>query len=152
MKILPSLALAIALGAALPSMAEDAQAVAVFAELPAKPDYHAAWLKMLSGEKSVPRWLRAARATSSPYQAVTIDGKKYLAGDMCKPHDCFNHRFLGLFSADKQRAWGLLVTVADTPGAMEQPAKHARLRWFGNPDPAQRDYLNGQLQADPNWK
>ena len=134
-----------------PARAGDA-ATAVFAELPAQPAYHAAWQTMLAGEKKVPRWVSRARATSSPYQAASIDGQNYLAGEMCKPHDCSANRFYGVFRADKRQAWGLLVTVADVPDAVEHPARHARYRWFGKPGAKIKAYLNDQLKADPNWE
>ncbi|POZ60726.1 inhibitor of vertebrate lysozyme family protein [Chromobacterium alticapitis] len=145
------LSLSLLLPAAVSASSAPA-AEAVFAELASQPDYQAAWLSMLAGARQTPEWLREARAVSAPYQAASIGGKRYLAGEMCKPHDCANHRFLGLFSADKRRAMGLLVTVADTPEAMDHPAKHASYRWLGKPDKAQRDYLMKQLKQDPNWK
>ncbi|OHX14882.1 lysozyme inhibitor [Chromobacterium sphagni] len=134
-----------------PARAGDT-ATAVFAELPAQPAYHAAWQTMLAGEKKVPRWLSQARATSAPYHPVRIKDKDYLAGEMCKPHDCSASRFYGMFGADKRQAWGLLVTVADAPDAMEHPARHAHYRWFGKPSAKLKAYLNDQLKADPNWK
>ncbi|AUH49558.1 lysozyme inhibitor [Chromobacterium sp. ATCC 53434] len=127
-------------------------AEAVFAELAHQPAYQAAWMGMLAGAENTPEWLREARATSAPYRAATIAGKRYLAGEMCKPHDCAGNRFLGLFSADKRRALGLLVTVADVPEAVDHPAKYASYRWLGKPDKPQRDYLMKQLKQDPNWK
>ncbi|CCD30234.1 conserved hypothetical protein [Candidatus Glomeribacter gigasporarum BEG34] len=71
---------------------------------------------------------------------------------MCKPHDCGNHRFYGVFSEDKKRAWGLLVTVKDTDNAILHPSQYATDRWLGKPDQPIKAHLMGQLKADPNWK
>ncbi|QND83149.1 Vertebrate c-type lysozyme inhibitor [Chromobacterium vaccinii] len=137
--------------AAAPASSAPA-AEAVFAELARQPAYQAAWMSMMAAAKDAPEWLREARATSAPYHAAIIAGKRYLAGEMCKPHDCAGNRFFGLFSADKRRALGLLVTVADAPEAVDHPAKHASYRWLGKPDKEQRAYLMQQLKQDPNWK
>ncbi|AXE34708.1 inhibitor of vertebrate lysozyme family protein [Chromobacterium phragmitis] len=147
--LLPSAPVQAASAASAPAATS---AEAVFAELARQPDRQAAWMSMLADAKDAPEWLREARATSAPYHSATIAGKRYLAGEMCKPHDCAYNRFYGLFSADKRRAAGLLVTVADVPEAMEQPAKHASYRWLGKPDKNQRAYLMKQLKQDPNWK
>src|SRR5260364_409698 len=73
-------------------------------------------------------------------------------GEMCKPHDCGNHRFYGVFSEDKKRAWGLLATVKDTDNAILHPSQYATDRWLGKPDQPIKAHLMGQLKADPNWK
>src|SRR5260363_155491 len=66
---------------------------------------------------------------------------------MCKPHDCGNHRFYGVFSEDKKRAWGLLVTVKDTDNAILHPSQYATDRWLGKPDQPIKAHLMGQLKA-----
>src|SRR5260363_392998 len=71
---------------------------------------------------------------------------------MCKPHDCGNHRFYGVFSEDKKRAWGLLVTVKDTDNAILHPSQYATDRWLGKPDQPIKAHLMGQLKADQNGK
>ncbi|OWY37675.1 lysozyme inhibitor [Xenophilus sp. AP218F] len=142
----------LAIGLLSASAAHSAGQTAYFADLPGQSGYRAAWSKMLKAEKQIPAWIRSARATSTPVAAARIDGKRYVYGDMCKPHDCFSHRFLGLFSQDKRQAWGLEVSLPGDAQADDAPAKRASYRWYGKPDAAQRDYLMKQLQADPNWK
>ncbi|WP_153076704.1 inhibitor of vertebrate lysozyme family protein [Paraburkholderia bonniea] len=138
---------------AAPTTAAASATPAVFSELPEQKPYQAAWKAMLKNEKRVPSWISKARnATSSPYSTARIGNATYISGSMCKQHDCGNNRFLGLFSEDKRQAWGLQVTVKDTPDAVSTPSKFATYRWFGKPDAALKTYLTDQLKTDPDWK
>src|SRR5260364_403914 len=114
--------------------------------------YRTAWQNLFKGEKQVPVWVRQARGTSSPYVRVRIAGKHYISGEMCKPHDCGNHRFYGVFSEDKKRAWGLLVTVKDTDNAMVHPNQVLTDRLLCKPDHPSKAQLIGRLRMYPNWK
>ncbi|WP_153101785.1 inhibitor of vertebrate lysozyme family protein [Paraburkholderia hayleyella] len=139
-------------GYALAANAPDNSTPAVFSTLPQQAPYQAAWKAMLHNEPQVPGWIRTADATSTEYTTVQIGQERYLSGFMCKPHDCGNHRFYGMFSADRHHAWGLQVSIADRPGALEMPSAHATYRWYGQPSDALKTYLKNRLNADPNWK
>lgn len=126
---------------------------ATFSSLLAQPDYHVAWKRMIAPENRVPTWLARANGPSAPHTHVRIDGKSYIFGSMCKRHACATNQFFGVFDESKRKAWGMLVTVSDAPGAVTKPNKYARYRWFGKPDARIKGYLlQEQLKQNPDWK
>jgi hypothetical protein len=89
-----------------------------------EPSYLAAWKAMLSGER-VPAWVANYAKTfdgpSNPSKTVTIGGKAYLLGYVCKAHDCGDNQLHVLFAPAGKQAWGLLLTGE-------------KQSWLGKPD------------------
>jgi hypothetical protein len=89
-----------------------------------EPSYLAAWNAMLSGER-VPAWVanyaKSFDGPSNPSKTVTIGGKAYLLGYVCKAHDCGDNQLHVLFAPAGKQAWGLLLTGE-------------KRSWLGKPD------------------
>lgn len=106
-----SLLLLSALGLATPALAAELPVTAEFAAQPAfAPTYHAM--------STLPPWVSELKATSVPVEKTSIDGKPYLLGHLCKPHDCAAYQMEVVFTPDGHKAWGFLSVV--TNGALYQ--------------------------------
>lgn len=106
-----SLLLLSAIGLATPALAADIPVTAQFAAQPEfAPAYHAM--------STLPAWVTELQATSVPVEKTSIEGKPYLLGHMCKPHDCAAYQLEVLFTPDGHKAWGFLSVV--THGALYQ--------------------------------
>jgi hypothetical protein len=61
-------------------------------------------------------WIYDLSGTSAPLVRLIIDGKSFLGGEVCKPHDCGANNFTFLVAEDGSRA--VAFVRADTiPGA-----------------------------------
>ncbi|MCP1241833.1 hypothetical protein GOB86_04460 [Acetobacter lambici] len=101
-----SLLLLSALSVATPALAAEFPVTAQFAAQPAfAPAYH--------GMSTLPAWVSELKATSVPVEKTSIDGKPYLLGHMCKPHDCAAYQLEVLFTPDGRKAWGFLSVVSN---------------------------------------
>jgi hypothetical protein len=102
-----------------------------------RPAYKTAWNAMLKGQK-IPGWLtkfaRNGDGVTTPSVFVEIDGERYEADHVCKPHDCDTDQFEVLFAPEGKQAWGALVASGKPP------------RFFGAPNPKQMQALQGQLK------
>ncbi|MFT9425279.1 MAG: Ivy family c-type lysozyme inhibitor [Acetobacter syzygii] len=99
-----SLLLLSALGLATPAFADELPVTAEFAAQPKfAPAYHAM--------STLPPWVSGLKATSVPVEKTSIDGKPYLLGHMCKPHDCADYQLEVIFTPDGHKAWGFLSVV-----------------------------------------
>lgn len=99
------------LGLATPVLAADLPVTAEFAAQPQfAPAYHAM--------STLPSWISELKATSVPVEKTTIDGKPYLLGHLCKPHDCAAYQMEVLFTPDGHKAWGFLSVK--TQGSLYQ--------------------------------
>lgn len=129
-------------GMSVGAQAQNATAAAPqnqdLSEMLKQPTYRAAWDKMLRGQK-VPGWLTAFAKTGNgvvvPPVLIEIDGVNYQADHVCKPHDCDGNEFEVLFAPDGRQAWGALVANGKKP------------RFFGAPNPKQKQALQDQLQS-----
>lgn len=99
MKKLPFMALALCL--ATPAFAQSTQTTA---DLVNTVKYHHAYQTMTE----LPDWVTKASAVSVPTETLKQDGKSYLTGHLCKPHDCADHQLDVVFSEDGKAIWGLL--------------------------------------------
>lgn len=99
-------------------------------ELLEKPQTKPAWKNLMAGHKQLPAWIKDGKGVSSPCAEVTVDGKTYIVGDMCEPHNCAGHIFVAVFSKDYKQAWGLRAVQG-----YEANAKSTE-EWFGNPAPS----------------
>lgn len=102
-----------------------------------EPAYKAAWNRLLKGEQ-VPAWLtafgRGGNGVSTPSKSVDIAGEAYELDYVCKPHDCAGNGFAVLFAPGARHAFGGLVDKDRPP------------RFFGAPDPAQKQALGTALK------
>jgi hypothetical protein len=102
-----------------------------------KPAYKAAWNAMLKGQ-TVPAWLtkftKNGDGVTIPSVLVEIDGVRYEADHVCKPHDCAGNEFEALFAPEGKQTWGALVTNGKPP------------RFFGAPNAKQMQALQDQLK------
>ncbi|AOX17154.1 Ivy family c-type lysozyme inhibitor [Kozakia baliensis] len=62
----------------------------------------------------LPSWVETARATSTPVTTISIDGKSYYLGHMCKPHDCSDEQLEVILEKNGSKAWGLLSVQSGT--------------------------------------
>lgn len=120
----------------------------------AKGKYAPAWHSMFKGEWSLPSWIQALDAHSAPTVDMTVDGKLYTVGSMCKASDCSNDRLVAAFNSEHRKCWGLEITVPHGlgPDAVKHPKKYASLQWYGNPDQVTKKVLMMYLEKDPSWK
>lgn len=99
MKKLPLMALAFCL--ATPAFAQSTHTTA---DLANTAKYRHAYQSMTK----LPDWVAKAAAVSAPPETLKQDGKSYLAGHLCKPHDCGDNQLDVVFSEDGKTVWGLL--------------------------------------------
>lgn len=94
-----------------------------------RPDYERVYDAMLRSGPSVPKWVAAYSRTlngpSQPSREITADGETYLLADVCKVHDCLDHKLQLIFAPGGRRAWGRLY-------------ENGRTSWIGSPSPALR--------------
>jgi hypothetical protein len=84
-------------------------------------------------------WVYRFSGTTSPMQTVEVGGRPFWLGEVCKPHDCGGNEVAFLIAKDGAVAYGLLRSVELT-----QSQDVA----FGDPDPAARKLMDGQLQRE----
>lgn len=106
-----------------------------------------AFKDMTQGQK-LPAWV-VKGGTASPNQEVTIDGKKYLVLNSCKPHDCAAESIAVLYSPESKTLSGLF-------SQQDQKAVHQRLTWLNIGDALSIDgktvlfaALTGSLENHP---
>ncbi|MFE8874544.1 Ivy family c-type lysozyme inhibitor [Acetobacter persici] len=99
MKKLPFMMLAFCL--ATPAFAQSTQ---TSADLANTAHYRHAYQSMTT----LPEWVTRAAATSSPAETLKQNGKTYLVGHLCKPHDCADNQLDVVFSDKDKATWGLL--------------------------------------------
>ena len=133
MKALSSLLVALTIGSAIAMASRTAFAEAYLYEVLAKPAYLKSWNALILGEENVDDWLaRYGKTKNGPAGLGTIvklGNTRYQINSVCKTHNCGNHQFFVLFSANGAKAWGLLLTNMKDE------------RFFGNPDEEKRQAL-----------
>jgi Inhibitor of vertebrate lysozyme (Ivy) len=60
------------------------------------------------GPKASERWLAQMDGPSPPTRAQTVEGVPYVVIAVCKPHDCYDHNAVFLYSASQDRVLGLI--------------------------------------------
>ncbi|WP_408873135.1 Ivy family c-type lysozyme inhibitor [Gluconobacter roseus] len=98
------------------------------AELAGTDGFHQAYQAMLT----LPSWVTTAHATSVPVSNFSADGKDYILGHMCRPHDCAAEQLEVVFAKDHSAAWGLLSIRNETS---------LRQNFLGAPDAAMQKIL-----------
>lgn len=80
--------LSILAGSCMMLIAAGASAEQYLPELASKTPYKKAYAQMLS----FPSWVSKAQGTASPVERVSVEGKSFTVGHMCKPHDCADNQ------------------------------------------------------------
>lgn len=147
-----AIAAALLLGGALAAQAADRDATFPPGELLSSDDgYRAAWQELVENEQRLPDWLLNLSGPSTPMQAVESANDRFLVGQLCEAHNCFNQRLYLAFDWDKDNAYALYVQVPENLPEDRAPSEHASLRWLGEPDEEVRRLLEEQLRSDPDW-
>jgi hypothetical protein len=118
--------LAIVLLGAAPAMAQAPEERYLPDLMEQQPAYLTARKKMVAGEK-LPAWVntftKTQGAVAAPVKTITVAGRSYTLGWICKPHDCGGNEVYALFDPEARQAWGLLIS-------------DGKRRWLGKPDAA----------------
>ncbi len=96
----------------------------------------AAVQKILPARLKSVGWIYRLQGTASEMTAEVLDGKDYLGGMVCKPHDCGDNKFAFLAARDGSRASAALRS---------RELSHGKTEYFGQPSAAERTKLNGYL-------
>lgn len=100
-----------AMASAAPAIASPAaatsDAVPDIPALLANPLFKRSYLRSI-GEKASERWLARLDGPAPPTRRQSLDGAPYLLVAVCKPHDCFEHNAVFLYSAEPPRVLGLI--------------------------------------------
>ena len=118
-------------GFSLMLIATGASAEQYLPEIASKAPYKKAYAEMLS----FPSWVSKAQGAASPVERVSVEGKSFTVGYMCKPHDCADNQLSVVFSADGTKSWGLLATRSVDGKAFNK-------QLLGNPDSVIEGLLN----------
>jgi|GEM_PF-2499296 len=84
-------------------------------------------------------WLYGLHGTAGEVSVVTIGNRRYLTGNVCKPHDCGPHMAAWLIALDHSRAAGALDLNPDR----SHGPRHFRV--FGQPNAAEQEQLLASL-------
>jgi hypothetical protein len=101
---------------------------------PMRQIWHDAVPPAMQGEA----WLYDLHGTAGPLGVIPINGRRYLTGLVCKPHDCGPHNAAFLIALDNSRAAGAF----DITPSGRRP-RHAS--FFGSPTPAEQAELLATL-------
>ncbi|OUI81295.1 hypothetical protein HK22_03010 [Gluconobacter sp. DsW_056] len=91
---------------------------------------------------TLPSWVMTAHATSVPVSDLSIGGKPYLLGHMCRQHDCAAEQLEVVFAKDHSAAWGLLSIKRNGPlkqdflGAPDAEMQRVLLKAYQDNNPA----------------
>ena len=95
----------------------------------------AAWVKQVPSTYRTSDWVYRLDGTTSPMEEVTMQGRVFYYGSVCKPHDCGGNNVVFLIADDGSAAYGLLAS--ETLGV--------KARIFGAPDAEARQLLGDKL-------
>ncbi|MBU1329409.1 MAG: inhibitor of vertebrate lysozyme family protein, partial [Gammaproteobacteria bacterium] len=105
---------ALLLGGSAAALAADTDGQFRLNELLASdPAYQESWQELVEDESRLPDWVMNLSGIASPMQGLDDDGDKYLVGQLCEEHNCFNQRLYVAFSWDKDDAYALYVQLPD---------------------------------------
>lgn len=94
-----------------------------------RPQYRRSYNAMLSSAPSAPKWIadysKTLNGPSQPARDIKAEGETYLLADVCKVHDCLDHKLQVVFAPDGRQAWGRVYENGSTT-------------WIGHPSPALR--------------
>jgi hypothetical protein len=120
------------LGLSLAGAAQAEDTEYLFDALHGRTPFRASWDKLMKLVQPTPDWLiefnRNFDGVASQITSLTIDGKLYEISFVCKPTDCAGHRFVVLFDANGEHAYGALGGKDNDPafyGGPSQPEQDA---------------------------
>lgn len=108
--------------------------------LAASPQARGVWHAAVPPAMRRQAWLYGLHGTAGEMGIVPIDGRRYLTGLICKPHDCGPHNAAYLIALDNSRAVGAL----DLNPSRRGPRREL---FFGRPTPAERAQLLASLYS-----
>ena len=89
--------------------------------------YRASWIKLMKLVQPTPDWLvqfnRNYDGVSGQIMNLTIDDKPYTMSFVCKPSDCAGHKFVVLFDANAEHAYGALGGKDNDPAFFGDPSQ-----------------------------
>ena len=94
-----------------------------------------AWQTLVPSDFRRAPWIFRLDGTAGPMDTVSVHGRVFLYGSVCKPHDCAGNFVAFLLAKDGGEAFGELSS--DTLGAKN--------RYFGTPDAEVRGLLDKLL-------
>jgi hypothetical protein len=100
------------------------------------PVHYQAYLKILPVRLKRTAWFGRFDGTGMPVERVTVDSKVYVAGGICKPHDCADNYLTFLIEAGGSRAVAM-VKATETGGQIIE---------LGNPTTAERQFMVKEFQ------
>jgi hypothetical protein len=107
--------------------AAEAEMAFLFDALHGKTPYHASWQKLMKLVQPTPDWLvqfnKNFDGVAGQMASLTIDGKPYQISFVCKPTDCAEHKFVVLFDANGERAYGALGGKDNDPAFFGSPTQ-----------------------------
>lgn len=97
-----------------------AAAVPDIATLRADPAFERLYLRAIGAQASE-RWLARLEGPAPPTREQAFGGTRYVVIAVCKPHDCYDHSAVFLYSAPQQRVLGVIAqkrvkTLVGAPG------------------------------------
>jgi len=100
-----------------------------------RPATFAAWKHVVPKTYRHQQWIvRLFGVTAASVDTVTIQGKRFYYGQVCKAHDCGGNTVTYLIARDGTAAFGLLCSQS----------LHVRHQFFGKPDDETRRYLRAR--------
>jgi hypothetical protein len=122
----------LALGSALALVvlacgAKAADDAFLFDTLHGKTPYRASWDKLMKLVQPTPDWLTQFNknfdGVAGQMTNLTIDGKPYQISFVCKPSECGEHKFVVLFAAAGEHAYGALGGKDNDPAFFGAPTQ-----------------------------
>ena len=124
MRLNLSVALLVLAGAA---NAAEKETSFLFDALHGRTPYHASWDKLMKLVQPTPDWLvrfnRNFDGVAGQMTSLTIDGKPYEMSFVCKPSECREHKFVVLFDASAEHAYGALGGKDNDPAFFGSPTQ-----------------------------
>jgi len=127
-RLSPALALCLCLAGG----AQAADTEYLFDALHGRTPFRTSWDKLMKLVQPTPDWLiefnRNFDGVAGQITNLNIDGKAYEISFVCKPTDCAEHKFVVLFDANGEHAYGALGGRDNDPafyGAPSQPEQDA---------------------------
>ncbi|MDB5511418.1 MAG: hypothetical protein JWR08_901 [Enterovirga sp.] len=111
------IALALLVLASSPAPAQDIETAQT---LPTRrPKAFSAFRAVLPAGFEADDWIHALDGTSEPLRTIRLEGRQYLLGFSCKPHDCGPNALAFLAAADGSRAVVMVKSDERTRGVVE---------------------------------
>lgn len=97
------------------------------------PAAELAWQRIIPARYRSTAWIFRLHGNTSEVSIVSLDGKAFALGGVCKPHDCYDNSGAFLIALDNSVSYGAVSFIQD--GRTLPP------EYFGNPGPVARNML-----------